>query len=71
MKDGKTKGDSKKYIKDLPSYYEDFSVEDLEIIKEQNPTQYALIMARLKIKALETIQSKTPQKKNLMDSDDF
>lgn len=71
MNNKKTHGESDKIVTDLPSYYENFTVEELDIIKEKNPAQYALIMARLKTKALETIQSKKPAKKEVMDFDDF
>ena len=56
--------------KDLPAYYDDFSIEDLEIIKEKNPAQYTLIMARLKQKALETKEASSPNK-SITDFDDF
>jgi hypothetical protein len=69
--DKKQNKNGEKSTTDLPSYYDNFTVEDLDIIKEKNPAQYALIMARLKTKALETLQSKTPKKKDVMNFDDF
>jgi len=49
-------------------YWEQFCPEDLEIIKEKDPTQYALIMQRLKLKAN---KESTELKKSIMEFDDF
>ncbi len=49
-------------------YWENFSTEDLELIKEKDPIQYTLIIERLKLKAKEEKETK---KKSIMAFDDF
>ncbi len=52
-------------------YWENFDPEELEIIKQNNPAQYALIIERLKIKvSLEVLETKKSTK-SIMDFDDF
>lgn len=62
------KEENKKSPMDMPDYFEQFSTEDLEIMKEKNPAQYALVMERLKN---HVVSANTEKSKRITDFDDF